>query len=239
MFSILWHIYEAVYKGQTIPPVIHLTVRHFLYLLLVNTSIWKVHFPEDSVSTSSTRAPIIAHDISSRCGMWSCVDICFIPDIPQSVQRLQTVSQVQQGSFPCPTPSWSLPASDNLTASPAALSPEAAWRNALLHAEQARAGRHQAQGFRGRLLRVMHNSWPLWTFQLRPLSLMGNPNRDLFIKTISWLFVILASHKGATSHSNIITSSFGSSMAMLHFTYNIACQIIMPTITIKSHLWLD
>lgn len=88
----------------------------------------------------------------------------------------------------------------------ASLSTGAAWKNALLHAEQAKAGGHQAHGFRGRLLRVMHNSWPLWTFRLRPLSLMGNPNRDLFIKTISWLFVVPASHKGANCHLNIITS---------------------------------
>lgn len=31
----------------------------------------------------------------------------------------------------------------------------------FLHAEQAKAGGHQAQGFRGWLLRLMHNSWPL------------------------------------------------------------------------------
>lgn len=98
---------------------------------------------------------------------------------------------------PCPTPPRSLPTSDGPDSQPSLLGQ--AWRNALLHAEQARAGGHRARGFRGRLLRVMDNSWPLWTFQLRPLSLMGNPNRDLFIKTISWLFVVPASHKEATS----------------------------------------
>lgn len=98
--------------------------------------------------------------------MWnvrSCVDIRVVPDIPQSALRLQTVSQVQQGEISLvglhhlgPSPQ-----STGLTASPAALHPGAAWRNALLHAEQAKAGGHQAQGFRGRLLRVMHNSWTL------------------------------------------------------------------------------
>lgn len=48
---------------------------------------------------------------------------------------------------------------------------------------------------------------------------MGNPNGDLFIKTISWLFVVPASHKGATSRPNIIASSFGLSMHVLHFDY--------------------
>lgn len=38
---------------------------------------------------------------------------------------------------------------------------------------------------------------------------MGNPNRDLFIKTISWLFVVPASRKEATSQPDIITSSLG------------------------------
>ncbi|KAK5871540.1 hypothetical protein PBY51_004418 [Eleginops maclovinus] len=91
--------------------------------------------------------------------MWnvrSCVDIRVIPDIPPCVQRLQTVSQVQQGSSTSVPPHIGC-----LTASPAALSPGAAWRNAFLHAEQGKAGGHRAQGFRGRLLRVMHNSWPL------------------------------------------------------------------------------
>lgn len=48
---------------------------------------------------------------------------------------------------------------------------------------------------------------------------MGNPNGDLFIKTISWLFVVPASHEGATRRPGIITSSFGSSMPLLHFDY--------------------
>lgn len=39
---------------------------------------------------------------------------------------------------------------------------------------------------------------------------MGNPNGDLFIKTISWLFVVPASHGGATGGLGIITSSFGA-----------------------------
>lgn len=125
----------------------------------------------------------------------------------------------------CSRGAWSVPLhhlhpssqSNGLTASPTALSLGAAWRNAFLHAEQARAGGHQAQGFRGRLLRVMHNSWPLWTFQLRPLSLMGNPNKDLFIKTISWLFVFPASHRGATSLFNIITSD--PSVTGMRFDY--------------------
>lgn len=34
-----------------------------------NSGVWKVHFPEDSVSSASARALIVAHDISSRCGM--------------------------------------------------------------------------------------------------------------------------------------------------------------------------
>lgn len=41
----------------------------------------------------------------------------------------------------------------------AGLDPGAAWRNALLRAEQAKAGGHRVLGFRGRLLSVMHNSW--------------------------------------------------------------------------------
>lgn len=107
-----------------------------------------------------------------------------------------------------------------------------------LHAEQARAGGHRAQGFRGRPIHLMHNSWPLWTFQLRPLSLMGNPNGDLFIKTISWLFVVPASHEGATSRPGIITSSFDSSVLTLHFDYINVCQIIYCTWSINPHLSL-
>lgn len=117
----------------------------------------------------------------------------------------------------------SLPTSDGRTASPAALSLGAAWRNAFLLAERAKAVRHQAQCFRGRLLCVMHNSWPLWTFQLRPLSLMGNPNGDLFIKTISWLFVVPASHKGGTSPPNIITSLFGLTLPRFDFFIVLLC----------------
>ena len=120
-----------------------------------------------------------------------------------------------RGSFPT-APRSLHSRSNGLTAPLHALSPGAAWRNALLHAEQ--GWRTPGPGFRGRLLRVMHNSWPLWTFQLRPLSLMGNPNGDLFIKTISWLFVVLASHKGATSHPNIITSFRGTSRPLITLT---------------------
>lgn len=115
-------------------------------------------------------------------------------------------------------------------ASPTALSLGAAWRNALLHAEQAKAGGYQTQGFRGRLLHVMHNSWPLWTFQLRPLGLMGNPNGDLFIKTISWLFVVPASYKGANSCFNIITLSFRLPAPELHFGHTTVCQFMRSII---------
>lgn len=114
--------------------------------------------------------------------------------------KLQTVSQVRHRSFFHALHHFSSsPESEGLRARPCCPLSGAAWRNALLHAEQAKAGGHQALGFRGWLLRVIHNSWPLWTFQLRPLSLMGKPDGDLFIKTISWLFVAPAIHKRAAN----------------------------------------
>lgn len=46
--------------------------------------------------------PVLAHDINSRCGMWEVVLIfvLFLTFLSPA-QRLQTVSQVQQGSFVC------------------------------------------------------------------------------------------------------------------------------------------
>lgn len=52
---------------------------------------------------------------------------------------------------------------------------------------------------------------------------MGNPNSDLFIKTISWLFVAPASDKGAKGHPNIITSSIGSSVSV--FVVLLHCRV--------------
>jgi len=68
---------------------------------------------------------------------------------------------------------------------------------------------------------------------------MGNPNGDLFIKTISWLFVIPASHKRANNHPNIITFSFGSSGPELHFNYTVVCQLTNSTISTNSGLSLS
>lgn len=47
----------------------HPLVCHFLYISSEFSEVWKVRFPEDLTSSSSARAPIVAHDISSRCGM--------------------------------------------------------------------------------------------------------------------------------------------------------------------------
>lgn len=193
-----------MYKEQTIIAVI----RHFSFT-----------FPRNSVSGKLIflkiwwvpQAPVLPSLLMTLAPDVECEKLCWYSCYSWHSSVCSETSDSIPGAAgelsPCPTPPQSLSTSDGLTASHAALSPGAAWRKALLHAEQARAGGHQAQGFRGWLLRVMHNSWPLWTFQLRPLSLMGNPNGDLFIKTISWLFVVPASHEGATSYPNIIAPS--------------------------------
>lgn len=51
----------------------HPLVCHFLYISWENLASAKFIFPEDLMCSSSACAPIIAHDISSRCGMWEVV----------------------------------------------------------------------------------------------------------------------------------------------------------------------
>jgi len=146
--------------------------------------------------------------------MWnvrSCVDIRVFPDIPQSVQR--TVSQVQQGSVPRALRHLGLTAGPRCPVSWGRL------EECSLHAESARAWRTPGPGLPGPAAPCNAQQLATVNIPAEALSLMGNPTRDLFIQTISELFVALASHKGATSRSDIISSSFGSSMPVRHFDY--------------------
>lgn len=142
--------------------------------------------------------------------MWnvrSCVDIHVVPDIPRPAQRLWSVSQMQQRSFPralrhlCPSlhrSSWQ-----------PAISPGA---SLLPPCWAGKGWRTPGPGLPG--LAAMSNAQQLAPVNIpaEALNLMGNPNGDLFIKTISWLFVVPASHEGATRRPGFITSSFGSSV---------------------------
>ncbi|MEQ2157881.1 hypothetical protein GOODEAATRI_006381 [Goodea atripinnis] len=106
-----------VIEDNLLFPHILILVRKFLYTRLVfcgtftrrkqsrtpffvtlpeNSGFWKVlFFLMHSVSSLNASVPSAARDISSRCGMLgSLVDVRVIPDILQSAQSLQTVSQV-------------------------------------------------------------------------------------------------------------------------------------------------
>lgn len=219
---------------QTTPPLIC----HCTFTFPVSRGVWKAHCLDDSVSSSGPYTPIVAHDISSRCGMREVVLIflLFLTFLSQ-LRNCRQYPRCSREAFPVPY-ATSVPPHIGVPDSLPSLLGQAGGMLSFLHAEQARAGGHRAQGFRGRPIHLMHNSWPLWTFQLRPLSLMGNPNGDLFIKTISWLFVVPASHEGATSRPGIITSSFDLSVLALHFDYINMCQIIYCTLSINPHLSL-
>ncbi|MEQ2208315.1 hypothetical protein XENOCAPTIV_022491 [Xenoophorus captivus] len=68
----------------------------FFVTLHENSGFWKVlFFLMHSASSLNASVPSAARDISSRCGMLgSLVDVRVIPDILQSAQSLQTLSQV-------------------------------------------------------------------------------------------------------------------------------------------------
>lgn len=101
-----------------------------------------------SVGPLNASVPSTARDISSRCGMLGAlVGVCVIPGIPQSALSLQTVPQVRQGNFFC-------------TRFEESFLLRLVWRKALLQVLQAKAGGQPVLGFRSRLHRVMHNSWP-------------------------------------------------------------------------------
>lgn len=222
MLSVLWHIYEVLYVEQTILP----GNPSFALPCPENSGVWKVHFHEEFVGSSSARTPIVAHDISSRCGMWEVVLILMLfLTFLSLLWGCRQYPRCSRGAFSVAF-TTSVPPHNRAAWHPALLPSLLGQSGGMLSFMLSKAGGHQAQSFRGRVLHVMHNSWPLWTFQLRPLSLMGNPNGDLFIKTISWLFVVPASHKGATIRPSIITHFFGFSMPVLHFDYIAVCQLI-------------
>lgn len=211
-------------------------IHHFLYLHLRDLIVRKVYFPESLVSSSSAYAPIAAHDIGSRCGMWEVVLIFVL--FLTFLKLLRDYRQYPRFTDEERAEGLATLRRSLLTIEYSDSQPKSACRHVLLHAAQ--GWRTPTQGFQGRLLRVMHNSWPLWTFQLRSFSIMGNPNGDLFIKTISLLFVISANHKGATGRPGVTSSSTYSSSfwgsSRLHVDLIAACHVIqhscrLPLIT--------
>lgn len=148
---------EAVCEEQTILPLIC----HFTFTFPGNSGVWKAHFHDDSASSSSAYTPIVAHDISSRCGMREVVLIfvLFLTFLGP-LRDCRQYPRCSRGAFPVPY-ATSVPPHIGAPDSLPSLLGQPEGMLSSLHAEQAKAGGHQAQGFRGRLLRLMHNSWPL------------------------------------------------------------------------------
>lgn len=65
--------------------------------------VWKVHFPGASLSSSSGHAPVVAHDISSRCGMWGAVLIfvLFLTFL-NPLRDCRQYPRCSRGAFPVP-----------------------------------------------------------------------------------------------------------------------------------------